>query len=316
MGRLPEAYIAPPPVRALRELVRHRAEADHVGARGARPRSTRCWPSAASPVPMSDLFGPSGARCSMRCAGVPVGRVDQQFAVGAGVRRTGRSLRMLLDVLQTEIARVRPAGSPPRWPVTRVTARCSRSAGSDRCSPRCSSPRSVTSPGSPPPTQLTLLGRADPAAPRVRHHGASWARSPSRAPSWSAGPRSRPMQRSSEPAGGADPHPDRRPPSPARQRTGRNIAKVAARPGAAQARLLRAARRSDPRTELHLGLPPRPRPAPAGRPCRGRTSGMTGDRTAPGRQTHTPARSRAPQAGRVIAHRLTPAPRRRGRDFD
>ena len=47
MGRLPEAWIAPPATRELRELVRHRAKL--VALRStARPRSTRCWPSAAS----------------------------------------------------------------------------------------------------------------------------------------------------------------------------------------------------------------------------------------------------------------------------
>jgi hypothetical protein len=43
---------------------------------------------------------------------------------------------------------------------------------------------------------------------------------------------------------------------------------------------------------------------------------MTGDRTTPGRQTDPPGPFAGPQAGRVIAHRLTPAHKRRGRDFD
>ena len=47
MGRLPEAWIAPPVTRELRELVRHRAKL--VGIRsGCKARSMRCWPSAAS----------------------------------------------------------------------------------------------------------------------------------------------------------------------------------------------------------------------------------------------------------------------------
>lgn len=47
MGRLPEAWIAPPATRELRELVRHRAKL--VGcAATARPRCTRYWPIAES----------------------------------------------------------------------------------------------------------------------------------------------------------------------------------------------------------------------------------------------------------------------------
>ena len=44
MGRLPEAWIAPPEVRGLREAVRHRAKLVCC-VRGSRRRSTRCWPS-------------------------------------------------------------------------------------------------------------------------------------------------------------------------------------------------------------------------------------------------------------------------------
>ena len=43
MGRLPEAWIAPPASRELRELVRHRAKL--VGLRtNLKRRCTRCWP--------------------------------------------------------------------------------------------------------------------------------------------------------------------------------------------------------------------------------------------------------------------------------
>ena len=56
MGRLPEAWIAPPAIRELRQLVRHRAklvgaalECEVPGARGARRRGVQ--------VAMSDLFG-------------------------------------------------------------------------------------------------------------------------------------------------------------------------------------------------------------------------------------------------------------------
>jgi transposase len=48
MSRLPEAWIAPPVTRELRELVRHRAELVALRAHCKGARSTRCWPSAVS----------------------------------------------------------------------------------------------------------------------------------------------------------------------------------------------------------------------------------------------------------------------------
>ena len=46
-GLLPEAYIAPPELRDLRELLRHRARA-HPCAPRSRTACTRCWPARAS----------------------------------------------------------------------------------------------------------------------------------------------------------------------------------------------------------------------------------------------------------------------------
>ena len=61
MGRLPEAWIAPPPVRELRELVRHRAKLVHART------SLRCQVHAVLAgqgvaVPVSDLFGVKGSK--------------------------------------------------------------------------------------------------------------------------------------------------------------------------------------------------------------------------------------------------------------
>ena len=61
MGRLPEAWIAPPATRELRELVRHRAKLVHMCT------SLRCQVHAVLAgegiqVPVSDLFGPAGVR--------------------------------------------------------------------------------------------------------------------------------------------------------------------------------------------------------------------------------------------------------------
>jgi transposase len=46
MGRLPQAWIAPPEVRGLREAIRHRSQLVAC-APGLRLRSTRSWPSRA-----------------------------------------------------------------------------------------------------------------------------------------------------------------------------------------------------------------------------------------------------------------------------
>jgi Transposase IS116/IS110/IS902 family len=61
MGRLPEAWIAPPAVRELRELVRHRAKLVHART------SLRCQVHAVLAgqgvqVPVSDLFGVQGSK--------------------------------------------------------------------------------------------------------------------------------------------------------------------------------------------------------------------------------------------------------------
>jgi transposase len=59
MGRLPEAWIAPPATRALRELVRHRAKL--VGLRTSVKCQVHAVVAAAGvPVSMSDLFGVEG----------------------------------------------------------------------------------------------------------------------------------------------------------------------------------------------------------------------------------------------------------------
>jgi transposase len=79
MGRLPEAYIAPPATRELRELVRHRAKLVHLRS------SLKCevhavLAGAGIAVPMSDLFGVSGTklldRASPRLPAAMRARVD------------------------------------------------------------------------------------------------------------------------------------------------------------------------------------------------------------------------------------------------
>ena len=64
MGRLPEAWIAPPAVRELRELVRHRAKLVHACAPVCAARSTRCWPVRGSRCRSAICSGVKGRSCS------------------------------------------------------------------------------------------------------------------------------------------------------------------------------------------------------------------------------------------------------------
>jgi transposase len=93
MGRLPEAWIAPPAVRELRELVRHRAKLVHLRT------NLRCQVHAVLAgqgiaVPVSDLFGVAGTALLDRCELTPA----------AALRIA--SLRRLIEVFDTEIDQV------------------------------------------------------------------------------------------------------------------------------------------------------------------------------------------------------------------
>ena len=136
MGRLPEAWIAPPATRELRELVRHRAKLvamrSHCKAQ-VHAVLAKCGVS----VPMSDLFGVAGTEL--------LDRLELPAAYAARIA----SLRRMMDLLDFEIdvfARS-PTGG---WPATPATSRCRRSPASARSWARCSSPRSATLPASPP----------------------------------------------------------------------------------------------------------------------------------------------------------------------
>lgn len=90
MGRLPEAYIAPEPIRALRELVRYRAKLS--GWRASVKSSVHAVLAKRGVLPsMSDLFGVAGTELLDALALEP--------AYGARVS----SLRELLGMLDTEI---------------------------------------------------------------------------------------------------------------------------------------------------------------------------------------------------------------------
>jgi transposase len=61
MGRLPEAWIAPPAARELREMVRHRAKLVHLRS-GLRCQVHAVLAGQGVAVPVSDLFGVGGTK--------------------------------------------------------------------------------------------------------------------------------------------------------------------------------------------------------------------------------------------------------------
>jgi len=92
MGRLPEAWIAPPPVRELRELVRHRAKL--VGLRtNLKCQVHAVLASAGVQVVMSDLFGLAGED------------LLERVELAAAMRAKVNSCRHLIELLDFEIAR-------------------------------------------------------------------------------------------------------------------------------------------------------------------------------------------------------------------
>jgi len=134
MGRLPEAWIAPLPVRELRELTRYRAKL--VGLRtSCKDQVHAVLAKLGVPVTCTDIFGTAGS------AWLDGLRLPQPYA--------GKitSLRHLAGELTTEITMLSQvacdllAGDRGY----QVIGSCPASA---RCTPRSSSPRSATPPGS------------------------------------------------------------------------------------------------------------------------------------------------------------------------
>jgi transposase len=90
MGRLPEAWIAPPPVRELREQVRHRAKLVALRS-GLKAQVHAVLAKQGVPVPVSDLFGVAGSKLLDRLG------LDAPYAARVG------SLRRVIDLLDFEI---------------------------------------------------------------------------------------------------------------------------------------------------------------------------------------------------------------------
>ena len=155
MGRLPEAWIAPPATRELRELVRHRAKL--VGLRShCKAEVHAVLAKCGVQVPMSDLFGLAGTDL-----------LDRWTCPPRTPARIG-SLRRVMDDLDFEIdlfaglVRGRLAGDPGYAAVqTDPRDRAGPGRGVRRRDRRHHPLRPARAAG--------LLGRADPQAPRVRH---------------------------------------------------------------------------------------------------------------------------------------------------
>lgn len=92
MNRLPEAWIAPPATRELRELVRYRAKLVAIRS-GLKAQVHAVLAKEGLLVPVSDLFGVDGRR---RLAKVPLGQAYAQRVI---------SLLELIDVLDSHEAR-------------------------------------------------------------------------------------------------------------------------------------------------------------------------------------------------------------------
>ena len=231
MGRLPEAWIAPPrgagaaragppPRQAGRGALR-------VQGRRAR-RAGQAGPARAGDGPVRRR-GPAAARAA---TAAPLdrayrARVNAYLRVDRHPRHRDR--RLADGWIAARLATDRAIGRSRPIP------------GSGRSGRRCSSPRSATSPASPP-RGTCAPGPGSPRAIASPTPPCTAARSPSRAPPSCAGPRSRPCNASRDSAAGwsRTRRRDHRPPRPQhRHRRGR--------PPPAHPGLLRPARRPHPR---------------------------------------------------------------------
>jgi transposase len=124
MGRLPEAWLAPPAARELRELVRHRCKLVALRS-GLKAQVHAVLAKQGVHVPVSDLFGVGG------------GKLLDGLALDGPYHGRVHSLRRLV-----ERSRSRSTCGPRRllrsWPATGGMPRSRPSAASGRCWPRCS----------------------------------------------------------------------------------------------------------------------------------------------------------------------------------
>ena len=232
MGRLPEAWIAPPQTRELRELVRYRAKLVAIRS-GFKAQIHAVLAKAGVLIAVSDVFGVTGRQ---RLARVPLGSAYAQRV---------SSLLELIDILDSHEARF----------AAMIAERLNTDRGHQAIQ---------HVPGIGPtlaavfvaeigdvhrfhrPRPPVLVGRADPAPPRVRHRRAPRAHHQTRLQSGPLG----------GDRGGAAPPDDGQ--DLGRQTTSRSSPRQEHRQGrrgpqTAHADLLRAARRPDPRARPRQG---------------------------------------------------------------
>ena len=155
MGRLPEAWIAPPATRELRELVRHRAKLVALRSH-AKAEIHAVLAKCGVSVPMSDLFGLEGNQL-----------LDGLHLPAPFAARVS-SLRRVIDAEQFEIdvfaglIRARLAGDPGYGAVQKIPG-----IGPVLGAVLVAEIGDITRFDRPEPA--VLLGRADPDPPRVRH---------------------------------------------------------------------------------------------------------------------------------------------------
>ena len=99
MGRLAEAWIAPPPVRELRELLRYRHKVVQLRS-GLKAQVHSVLAKEGVAVPMSDLFGVGGQR------------LLDEIELAHAYRVRVESLRDLIEVCDREIAMLEKEAAP------------------------------------------------------------------------------------------------------------------------------------------------------------------------------------------------------------
>jgi transposase len=137
LGRLAEAWIAPPPLRELREHIRYRAKLVHFRT-NLKSQIHAVLAKEGVAVPMTDLFGVGGQR------------LLDEVHLGDAYRVRVESLRNLIEhsTARSPCSKSRP---PLTSLVTSATTLCRPFPASARCWLRYSWPRSGTSQGSRAP---------------------------------------------------------------------------------------------------------------------------------------------------------------------
>ena len=99
MGRLAEGWVAPPPLRELRELIRYRGKLVHMRS-NAKAQVHAVLAKEGVTVPMTDLFGVGGQR------------LLDEVELGKAYRIRVESLRDLIEIYDREIAMLEKETAP------------------------------------------------------------------------------------------------------------------------------------------------------------------------------------------------------------